>query len=90
MTPAAADFVLCTGPLEDHASLDRHEPVLAQCRARGLPMLCANPDLWVMRGEHRLVCAGLIAQRYAELGGRVTRCFCGLLRRCRAREVLRG
>lgn len=69
--PAAADFVLCTGPLEDHASLDRHEPILAQCRARGLPMLCANPDLWVMRGEHRLVCAGLIAQRYAELGGRV-------------------
>ena len=69
--PAAADFVLCTGPTKDHASLDSHEPILQQCRARALPMLCANPDLWVMRGDQRLVCAGLIAQRYAELGGSV-------------------
>ncbi len=69
--PAAADFVLCTGPHEDTASLESHEATLQRCRARALPMLCANPDLLVMRGDQQLICAGLIAQRYAELGGRV-------------------
>jgi HAD superfamily hydrolase (TIGR01459 family) len=67
----AADFVLCTGPHEDYAPLDAHEQTLARCRARNLPMLCANPDLWVMRGDKRLICAGLIAQRYATMGARV-------------------
>lgn len=67
----AADFILCTGPREDFAPLDVHEDLLARCRARNLPMLCANPDLWVMRGDKRLICAGLIAQRYAAMGARV-------------------
>lgn len=71
LDPAAADFILCTGPLEDYAPLEACEDLLATCRRRDLPMLCANPDLWVMRGDRRLVCAGLIAQRYAELGGHV-------------------
>jgi len=68
---ADADFVLCTGPRSDLAALEEHEDLLAAFRARDLPMLCANPDLWVMRGTQRLVCAGLIAERYAALGGRV-------------------
>ena len=67
----AADFILCTGPRTDLAPLEAHEDLLDAARARDLPMLCANPDLWVMRGDQRLVCAGLIAQRYAALGGRV-------------------
>lgn len=69
--PGRADFVLCTGPKEDLAPLEAHDAILAACAARGLPMLCANPDLWVMRGEQRLICAGLIAQSYAERGGTV-------------------
>jgi len=68
---AAADFVLCTGPREDLAPLEAHEELLAAFAARRLPMLCANPDLWVMRGDARLVCAGLVAQRYEQLGGKV-------------------
>jgi HAD superfamily hydrolase (TIGR01459 family) len=68
---SAADFLLCTGPQTDLAPLEAHEDLLAAALARGLPMLCANPDLWVMRGDQRLVCAGLIAERYRALGGRV-------------------
>ena len=68
---ATADFILCTGPQTDLAPLEAHEDLLAAARRRDLPMLCANPDLWVMRGDQRLVCAGLIAARYAALGGRV-------------------
>lgn len=71
LDPAAADFIVCTGPLEDYAPLEAYEDLLATCRKRDLPMLCANPDLWVMRGDKRLICAGLIAQRYAAMGGRV-------------------
>ncbi|HEX9463389.1 MAG TPA: TIGR01459 family HAD-type hydrolase [Alphaproteobacteria bacterium] len=66
-----ATFILCTGPRQDHLSVEAHEPELVACRRRGLPMLCANPDLVVMRGPQLLVCAGAIAARYAELGGDV-------------------
>ncbi|MBM3522503.1 MAG: TIGR01459 family HAD-type hydrolase, partial [Alphaproteobacteria bacterium] len=70
--PLAADFVLCTGPLADYAPLEDYEALLSTLRGRDLPMLCANPDLWVMRGDKRLICAGLLAQRYEQLGGHVT------------------
>ena len=70
-TPADATFVLATGPQEDDLDLAAHEDLLEQCRARSLPMLCANPDLVVMRGTKILICAGTLAKRYIELGGDV-------------------
>ena len=49
------------------------EAALATCLARGLPMLCANPDLFVTFPDgSRGNMPGLIAERYEELGGRVT------------------
>ena len=69
--PSEATFVLCTGPRLDDLDVEAHEELLAACRARQLPMLCANPDLVVMRGPQLLVCAGAIAARYAEMGGDV-------------------
>ena len=36
-----------------------------------LKMICANPDLEVIRGGRRIICAGALAQRYEELGGDV-------------------
>lgn len=72
-TPAEASFVLNTGPddLGDPSSVAAYEPVLRACAAAGLPMLCANPDLEVIRGGARIICAGALALRYAELGGSV-------------------
>lgn len=69
--PAEASFVLNTGPddLGDPSSVAAFEPVLRACAAAGLPMLCANPDLEVIRGGVRIICAGALALRYAELGG---------------------
>lgn len=69
--PEDASFVLVTGPREDDLDLAAHEATLAACRRRALPMLCANPDLVVMRGPQLLICAGALAARYAELGGDV-------------------
>ena len=72
-TPDGATCVLNTGP-DDH--LNPSDPTafddaLHQCAARRLPMLCANPDLEVIRGGVRVLCAGTFAQRYAAMGGDV-------------------
>lgn len=71
--PEQAGFVLNTGP-DDHLAgqtVDCFEPLLQRCRAAGLPMICANPDLEVIRGGVRVICAGALAARYAALGGAV-------------------
>jgi HAD superfamily hydrolase (TIGR01459 family) len=71
--PAEANFVLNTGP-DDHrnpSDMAEFEPVLEKCAQRHLPMICANPDLVVVRGGVRVLCAGALAERYRELGGDV-------------------
>lgn len=71
--PDDANFVLNTGP-DDHRSptdMAEFEDVLQDCVRHRLPMICANPDLHVIRGGVRVLCAGSLALRYAELGGDV-------------------
>jgi HAD superfamily hydrolase (TIGR01459 family) len=71
--PAEADFVLNTGP-DDHRNpteMAEFEPVLRDCAAARLKMICANPDLEVIRDGQRVLCAGALAVRYGELGGDV-------------------
>jgi HAD superfamily hydrolase (TIGR01459 family) len=71
--PSQADFVLNTGP-DDHRNptdIREFEPVLRDCAQHGLPMICANPDLEVIRGGVRVLCAGALALRYQMLGGDV-------------------
>ncbi len=46
-----------------------YDSELADMRMKGLPMLCANPDLVVHRGERLLYCAGTLAANYEKLGG---------------------
>ncbi|MDE1149190.1 MAG: TIGR01459 family HAD-type hydrolase [Azospirillaceae bacterium] len=70
-TPNEADFVLNTGIVDFDETLADYEPILAACAARGLPMLCANPDLVVHVGPQLVICAGELARRYEELGGDV-------------------
>ncbi len=71
--PSEADFVLNTGP-DDHrnpADIRAFEHVLRECKRHRLPMICANPDLEVIRGGVRVLCAGSLALRYEALGGEV-------------------
>lgn len=70
-TIAEADFILNTGPWEDGETIDDYEQQLAEGAARALKMICANPDLEVIRGGRRIICAGSLAKRYEELGGDV-------------------
>jgi HAD superfamily hydrolase (TIGR01459 family) len=71
--PSGANFVLNTGP-DDHRNptdMAEFEDVLQDCARHHLPMICANPDMQVIRDGVRVLCAGSLAQRYRELGGDV-------------------
>ena len=67
----AADFILNTGASHADERVEDFEALLQAALARALPMVCANPDLVVMRGDKLEICAGAIALRYEELGGPV-------------------
>jgi HAD superfamily hydrolase (TIGR01459 family) len=69
--PADATFVLNAGPdyLVDPAAAAEWDPILARCAEHRLPMICANPDLEVIRDGVRVLCAGALAVRYQEMGG---------------------
>jgi HAD superfamily hydrolase (TIGR01459 family) len=66
-----ADFVLNTGPepARGNGDVGPYRAALAACAARRLPMVCVNPDRFVMVGEERVICAGALADLYVELGG---------------------
>lgn len=72
-SPAQADVVVNTGPddLGSQTDISDFLPILDECRRAGLKMICANPDLEVIRGGTRVICAGALAQIYAENGGDV-------------------
>jgi HAD superfamily hydrolase (TIGR01459 family) len=69
--PAAADFILNTGPAGWDDTIADYDEVLRISAARGLPMVCANPDLMVMQRGRPALCAGALAQHYEAIGGGV-------------------
>jgi HAD superfamily hydrolase (TIGR01459 family) len=67
-----ADFVLNVGFGSEEQTSDDFAPILSRAAELGLPMLCLNPDLEVVKitGE-RFPCAGVLAHHYEALGGKV-------------------
>ena len=70
-TAAEADVILDLGPLDPDQTIADYEDMLAEAASRRVPMICANPDLVVHRLGKVEICAGTMAERYAELGGYV-------------------
>ena len=70
-TVGQADFILNSGPGDWHETLDDYRPLLESAAAKGLPMICANPDLVVVHQGHSMICAGTLAGYYQTLGGDV-------------------
>ena len=71
-TAAAADFLLTVGLFDEADPLEHYDALFTAARARRVPMICVNPDLVVHRQSGvTSPCAGLLAQRYSEQGGRV-------------------
>ncbi|MFG6560854.1 TIGR01459 family HAD-type hydrolase [Sulfitobacter sp. 1A15299] len=66
---AQAEGIVCTGPVDAMADPEVMRPEFEQAIARGLKLLCANPDIVVDRGEVREWCAGALAKLYTEMGG---------------------
>jgi HAD superfamily hydrolase (TIGR01459 family) len=67
-----AKVALCIGLVDDlNETPDDYGDVLKAMRARGLTMLCANPDIKVLRGSRMIWCGGALARDYELLGGRV-------------------
>ena len=66
-----ADFVLNTGPTDLAHGPELYQAVLEQAASQQLPMVCANPDRYVIRAGQRVMCAGVLARNYETLGGEV-------------------
>ncbi len=67
-----AKTIVCTGLVSDEVETpEDYRPLLSRGVKRRLPMICANPDIVVERGDRMIWCAGALARLYGELGGEV-------------------
>ena len=65
-----ADYIICTGLFDDETeSAEDYRDMMLLAREHKLPLICANPDIVVERGDRLIYCAGAIAELYRELGG---------------------
>ncbi|MFS8036256.1 TIGR01459 family HAD-type hydrolase [Xanthobacter sp. AM11] len=72
---AEADVVVCTGLLDDDTETpDDYRGQLNEMKARAVPLICANPDLVVEKGDKLIYCAGAIAEAYEKIGGEAIWC----------------
>jgi len=70
--PEHADLVVCSGLFDDDIETpDDYAGLLRDLAERKFPMICANPDHLVERGNRLVYCAGALAAVYEDLGGEV-------------------
>ncbi len=62
-----ADFLVVAGPDDWHSGIADYKDILVAAVAKGLPLICANPNL----GDVHKAQAGDIAEYYQHLGGEV-------------------
>ena len=68
----AAEVALCSGLYDDTTETpENYVDLFDRLLARRVPMICANPDLVVERGDRLVYCAGALAAAYAAQGGEV-------------------
>lgn len=65
-----AEGIVCTGPFDEMNEVpEDYRARFLLAKTRGLPMLCANPDVVVDMGDRRIYCAGALAALYEDMGG---------------------
>lgn len=67
--PDEADIIFATGL--DYRDVEQHRTWLRGAAENQVPFLCANPDRVVHVGERLYLCAGAVADLYAEMDGPV-------------------
>jgi HAD superfamily hydrolase (TIGR01459 family) len=66
-----ADLIVCSGPFNDADDQpEQYRELFTRAKARGLTLICANPDIVVERGDRLVWCAGALAAIYDEIGGK--------------------
>lgn len=64
-------------PLDEKSVQDHYRPYLTRCLERGIPFVCANPDVWAPNGSkpdgspQLLACPGYLGKLYESMGGTV-------------------
>lgn len=72
-SPETAEVVICSGLNDDSKETPAdYAGLFAGLLTRRVPMICANPDILVERGEQLIYCAGALAADYEAKGGKVT------------------
>ncbi len=67
-----SNFILNTGLFDDETETEAdYQAFLAEALGRQTPMICANPDRVILRGDRRIPCAGAVAAAYQAIGGKV-------------------
>lgn len=67
-----AEAIVCTGLNDDvNETVADYASILTTGRGLELPFVCANPDLVVDVGGRHYLCAGSLAEAYADIGGEV-------------------
>ncbi|MFN6952204.1 MAG: TIGR01459 family HAD-type hydrolase [Albidovulum sp.] len=65
-----AEGIVCTGPFDEMTETpEDYRATLLYAKAKGMKLLCTNPDIVVDLGDKRIYCAGAIAALYDEMGG---------------------
>ena len=68
-----AEVIVCSGLFDDTKETPHdYAELFTGLVARRVPMICANPDLMVERGDTLVYCAGALAAEYAAIGGEVS------------------
>jgi HAD superfamily hydrolase (TIGR01459 family) len=64
-----ADFIFLIGLSESRHLVKAYGSLLERAAGRGLPMICANPDLFRVSGSGLAEAPGVLARYYEEIGG---------------------
>lgn len=65
-----AEGIVCTGLFNDETETpDDYRETFLYAKAKGLKLLCTNPDIIVDKGDTRIFCAGALAKAYSDMGG---------------------
>ena len=65
------DIIINTGPWGDDDILENYTDLLNSLIKFNSLMICSNPDKTVIRGNNFMICAGLLAEYYEKIGGKV-------------------
>ena len=66
-----ADFLFVTGLVDDEVEDENsYSSILDDAKKRNLKLIFTYPDIVVQRGEKLIPCAGAIAKKYEEIGGK--------------------